>query len=198
MRFTASSLSGCVCALMLVFAVPGPAAEMRKCTCQAVTPASYTWDFPAEANTIFQAIQSDAQKALDTADKMSTYAADTADPDWTIQGIQLGIIRGEVNDMGARLCRLSTIRRVVKPWQQKEIDRVTADILLMADNIQDAIVFLNAHEGELWLPAYEHYASNIYFNAHDLARSVDKAVQYVRLSREYRNLGHGLGARAAS
>lgn len=197
MKFIVCSLTGCVCAAMLCFAVPGTAAEMKKCACQTVTPASYTWDFSAEANMIFRAIQSEAKQALDQADQFNAYADDD-NPDWQIQGEQLNTIKTEINDMGAKLCRLSTIRRVVKPWQQREIDRIKGDVLLMADNAQDAIAFGNLHQDNLCFLPYRNYANNLYFDTRDLTQSVDKAVEYVNLTKEYRDLRHRLGVRAAS
>ncbi|MGP8244668.1 MAG: hypothetical protein ACLQVN_09135 [Bryobacteraceae bacterium] len=182
---------------MLSFAVPGTAAVLKKCACQAVTPASYTWNFPAEANRIFQAIQTDAQQVLNQADKLQASAEDQ-ELDWQTQGDRVNTIRTEVNDMGAKVCRLGVIRRVVKPWQQKEIDRIKADVLLMADNTQYAITFGNSHQNTLWLMAYRDYANNLYADSKDLTRSVDKAVAYANISKEYRNLGHSLGVRAAS
>ena len=192
-----SFLTGCLCAAMLCYAVPGTAAEMQKCPCQAVTPASYTWDFSAEADRIFRAIQSEAKQTLDQADQFQAYAQNES-LDWQIEGAWLDNIKAEVNDMGAKLCRLSTIRRVVKPWQQQEIDRIKADILLMADNTQYAIAFGNSHPDDLCFSPYRNYANNLYFDTRDLAHSVDQAVDYVNLSKEYRNLGRSLGARAAS
>jgi hypothetical protein len=51
--------------------------------------------------------------------------------------------------MGAKLCRLETIRMAVAPWQQAEIDRIATRGGLMADNTEDAIHFLNAHQNGL-------------------------------------------------
>jgi hypothetical protein len=173
--------------MTLCLAVPGTAAEMQKCPCQNVTPASYTWNFSAEANRIFQSIQSEAQQALIDADNLDAYARDN-EVDWEIQGARLDALREEVNDMSPQLCRLETIRRVVQPWQQKEIDRIKADMLLMADNTRDAIAVGSAHPNALWLQAFQESASNLYFDAHDLVHSVDRAVVYANnLSKGHRN-----------
>jgi hypothetical protein len=166
-------------AAMLSFASSGRAAEMAKCSCQSVTPASYTWNFSAEANRIFTAIQPEAEQALTDADYLDADAHDY-ELDWQIQAPRLNALRDEINDLSPELCRLETIRRVVKPWQQNEIDRLKAALLLMVNNTTNAIGSMNAHQSALWLPRYEQSASNLYDDAHDLVTSVDTAVSQAR------------------
>lgn len=184
MRIIPSSLTGFACAAALCFAAPGAAAEMQACPCQKVTPASYTWNFSAEANRIFRSIQPDAQQALTHADNFDAYSTDM-EVGWPIQGPRLNALRAEINDMGTKLCRLETIRRVVQPWQQKEIDRIKADMLLIADNTRDAIALGNSHRNALWIPALRESANNLYADASDLVHSVDQAV--VNTNRQHRN-----------
>ena len=59
---------------------------------------------------------------------------------WDAHADELEYLKSEINDIGAKLCRLQTIRRVVAPWQQNVIDQIATDTQLMADNAQDAIV----------------------------------------------------------
>ena len=160
------------------------------------TPASYTWNFKGETNTVFQGIQADAQQALDHADQLQTFA-EKSRLSWDTQGLQLDAIKDEVNDIEARICRLETIRRVVAPWQKAEIDRIAMMARLMVHNTQDEILFGNAHQDDLSLPTYQKYTDNIYNEARSLAHSVDKAVEYANVTKEYRDLWRSLQSPAS-
>lgn len=190
-------LSGCVSGAMVLLAVPATAAAVHECAPGTPTAASYTWNFKGEANTIFQDIQSDAWQALDHADMLHSFAQDSS-LSWESNAEELEALKEEVNDMGAKLCRLEAIRRVVAPWQQAEIDRIATTVRLMADNTQDAIVFANAHPTQLWLATYQKYADNLYDQARKLDQSVGNAVAYANASKEYRNLRHKMGLPASS
>lgn len=71
-------------------------------------------------------------------------------------------------------------------------------VQLMADNTEDAIVFGNGHQQDLWLPVYRKYADNLYAQARTLVRSADDAVAYARVSKEYRNLKQDMRLPASS
>ena len=186
------AIASCIGVTILMGAPPAMAAN-HECVAGKSTAASYTWNFKAEANNIFQDIQFDAQQARYHADRLQTFARD-GDMTWDSHADQLDELKTEVNDMGAKLCRLETIRRVVAPWQQKEIDRIASTLRLMADSTQDAINFGNTHQRDLWLASYRTYANNIFADAQSLANSVDHAVEYARTSREYHELGHEMGS----
>jgi hypothetical protein len=199
MKLNMLLLSGSVAALMVAFSVPATAAMAKTCECKPgqATAASYTHDFKGEANTIFQAIQDDAVEAQDHADQLVSIAGDS-NMSWFSDATQLEALKEEVDDMGTKVCRLETIRSVVAPWQQAEIDRLAVALRLMADNAEDAIVFGGNHQNELWLPTYQKYAQNLYHEASDLSHSASQAVAYANVSKEYRGLRHDLGVRASS
>jgi len=196
MKLSTLLLSGTVSALMMAFSVPATAAMVQKCVPGKVTAASYTHDFKGEANTIFQAIQADAVQAQDKADQLAS-AAQNDNISWYSDGVYLTAIKAKINDMGQRLCRLETIRRVVAPWQQAEIDRIAGALRLMADNTTDAMVFGGAHQTDLWLPTYQKYTKNLYREASDLAHSANQAVAYASASKEYRGLRQDLGVKGS-
>jgi len=98
--------------------------------------------------------------------------------------------------MGRKLCRLESIRRVVAPWQQAEIDRIAPTLRLMADNTEDAITFGNGHPGELWLGRYRTYTDSLYDEAQTLSHSVGTAVSYANTSKDYQDLQRELGVPA--
>jgi hypothetical protein len=157
MRLRVLLVSTCAFAATAAFLAPGMGAAVHECVPGSPTAASYTWNFKAEANSIFQDLETFARQIRYGADQLVTDNRGH-EVDWELQGDQLNILRQEVNDMGDKLCRLESIRRVLAPWQQAEVDRIAEEVQLMADNTQDAIVYLNGHERELWVPTYQRYA----------------------------------------
>jgi hypothetical protein len=189
-------LGGCVSLAMGLFAVPAGAVTVHGCAAGQPTAASYTWNFHQEANNIFAEIQSDARQAVDHAARLQSFQ--DGDLSWQTQADQLNQVKAEVNDMGQKLCRLETIRGVTEPWQQNTIDRIAATMRLMADNAQDAIVFGNAHQNQLWVPTFGAYVNNLYREAETLMRSTGNAVEHAHVLREYHDLRSGLGIKASS
>ena len=196
MRLRTLLVSTCAMTATAVFVAPGMGASVHECVPGSLTAASYTWDFKAEANSIFQDLETLARQTRDDADQFQTYSRDQA-VSWEIQSDQLNILKHEVNDMGARLCRLETIRRVLEPWQQAEVDRIAQQVQLIADNTADAIVYLASHEHDLWVPTYQKYANQLYKEARSLTQSLSDAVTYASVSKQYQDLRHKLRVPAA-
>ena len=121
-----------------------------------VTPALYTWNCKAEANRTFEPVARDDAAVLDHAARLDTFSRQPGIR-WQSHGVELDAIKARVNDMGSKLCRLETIRRVLDPWQQREVDRIANRVQLLADNTQDAIQYLNTYQSRLLMPACEMY-----------------------------------------
>lgn len=173
------------------------AAENSACVAGKPTPESYTWNFRAEASQLLNDIQADAVHAQQHADKLETYASQLQ-ISWQAHGEQLDAIRAEVNDMGQKLCRLETIRRVVAPWQQTAIKRAAKLVQLMADNTQDAIQFVDNHQGNLWMSPYPRYAANLYQDSKQLDHSLRTYEEFAQVHHEDLQLEKTLGMRAGS
>lgn len=182
MRLRALLWSSCISAAMAISAIPAGAAAANGCAAGR----------PTEANGIFKEIQSDAEQALYHADKLESFADDLK-LDWDTDATELDYLRSDINDMGAKLCRLETIRRGVAPWQQLAIDQIATTARLMAHNAQNAIVFGNANREKLWLATYRSDLDNLDNEARSLAHSVGNAVEFASVSKEYRDLEHKLG-----
>jgi hypothetical protein len=172
-----------------VFAV---AASPKECQPGPPTAESYQWNFQREASQLLQGIQEDAMNAQDHANLLENFDTNLS-VSWRSHAGELTAIKHEVNDMGQKLCRLETIRTALAPWQQKAVDRVAPDVRLMADNVQDAILFLNHNQNTLWLPTYRKYAKNLYQEASTLSQSVKSYEEYAKAHREDLNLGKQLG-----
>lgn len=189
--------SGFMFAVIAVAAVPGRAAAMQACAVGKPTAASYTWDFKGEANSILEEVRTDARQAMDNADELQSLEIDPNVSRET-HAVQLNELKEEINDIGAKVCRLETIRRMVSPWQKRVIDQVAMTSRLMADNAQDAIALCNDNPEELKFPTYWHYTKNLYNESSTLTRSLENAVKFAGVSKEYQSLGHELGARNPS
>jgi hypothetical protein len=111
--------------------------------------------------------------------------------------MELNAIKAQVDDMGTKLCRLETIRRVLAPWQQQEVDQIATRVQLLADNTEDAIHYLNEHQNRLWTSTYQMYSRNLYDQADKLTHSVDAAVAYAKASRETQTLGNELNVKGS-
>ena len=196
MRLRILLLRSCICAAMFAAAAPAAVRPVHACASGTPTAASYKWDFKGEANAIFEDVQSEAKQALYDADKLRSFT-NTSDVSWEMHAIQLTDLKDEINDIGSKLCRLESIRRVVDPWQQRVIDDIVAATRLMADNAQDAIVFGNTHRQELWLPTYQSYLKNLSNESESLTRSVGKAVEFAGVSKEYQDLRSNLEAKGS-
>jgi hypothetical protein len=59
----------------------------------------------------------------------------------------------------------------------------------MADNTEDAILFVNNHPEDLRAPRYQKYADNIYSESQQLHQSTATAVAFANASKEYSTLG---------
>lgn len=172
------SLAVALCAL------PAAATEQeRECIAGRVTPASYTWNFKAEANQIFKYVRAQAQDANYYSDQLAVLNPDgPSQMDWRNDIDALNHVKADVNRIESRLCRLEAIRRVVEPEQQQTIDRIASTAQLMVDNLENTYAFGNTHSQELWLPSYRNDLKNLYSETGVLKHSTHTAIeQYASL-----------------
>jgi hypothetical protein len=185
----------CFAAVAAIGALPAAAAvssQAQACVAGKVTAASYTWNFKNEANDDFQAIQADLVRAAYDADRFQQ-VSQNYNMDWLVEGDPLNALRGEVNDIGDKLCRLETIKRVLAPWQKQAVDRIEGTAILLQDTTQSAITFGNAHPLELWVPSYREESYTLLNQIHVLQHTVADAVAYPRVDKEYRGLRKTMG-----
>jgi hypothetical protein len=190
-------LRACSASGWVVLPAASAAAAENECIAKKPNAASYTWNFQNEANNIFADMQSDAAQVQDHAAQLQSFAL-SPEMSWQSHADQLNQLRREINDLGERLCRLETIRRVVAPWQQRTIDRVATTVRLMADNAEDAISVINRNHQFLWSPTYEEYANNLYSEAKSLDHSMGRAVEYAKVRTQFRDLRNAVGTKASS
>ena len=196
MRIRRWILLGCVAGSLA--ALPATAAaEPAECVAGKPTAASYTWNFQTEARDLLQQVQSEATQVRQHASVLK-HLARNVDFGWESQVDQLDLVKAEVNDMGAKLCRLTVIRRVAAPWQQAAIDRITPELQMIANNADDAIQFVNRHQEALWQPVYTRYVDNLYQEANSVSNTVNNFEAYAHARTEYRELRETLGIKTSS
>jgi len=168
----------------------------HECKAGPTTAASYTWNFKQEANNLFRDIQDTARQAATTADRLESMG-ENGEVSWQDQADHLDMLRSQVNDMGRKLCRLETIRRVLDPWQRKTVDRLSPELHLIANHVQWAIQFGNTNQNYLWSPVYQTYTKDAYHEASAVAHTAGLAVEYAQVQSEYHNLRGDLGLRTS-
>lgn len=173
------AIAGPVLAAMTVLPASSFAADSHACVSQEPTAQSYKWNFPNEAAGLLNDLQADAARAESHAATLQSLAANDQ-ISWQAHAEQLEHLKSEVDDMGTKLCRLETIRRVVAPWEQKAIDRAAPDIRLLADNTQDALTYVRRNESEFWRPTYMKYTDNLYAESRQLSKSMKNFEEYAK------------------
>jgi hypothetical protein len=189
--FRGLELCGCILSMALML----PAATRQassSCESQAPTAQSYTWNFQHEAQELLNQVGTDAREASEHADKLEGLMTGS-EADWRIEADELQSIRARVNDMGVKLCRLETIRRVTSPWEQKAIDRTAPLIVEMAHDTQSAITFLDDNRSDLFNPSYRAYGTDLFNKSTNLENSVQEFESYGKIRGEELQLEKTLG-----
>lgn len=197
MNISKISRTDCLLAAIVVSPVMSMGVEQRACTPGQPTEESYTWNFSREASGILKEIRADATKAENQADQLHSFSTRTS-LDWQSHASELRSIKAEVNDMGARLCRLETIRTAVLPWQRKAIDRTAVLTREMANNTTQAIKYLDNSQGHFSSPAYRQYATNLYNESGRLSQTIGNFEKLAKLRQQEHDLRGALGTKASA
>lgn len=170
--------------LALPVASYGAMVKTKACRDTAPTARSYTWNFSREATRLLNDVRDDAMKIREDGRQLDNFVKEPETIDWRAHADKLAYIKADVNDIGAKLCRLETIRSAAMPWQKKAIDRTATDDRLLAMSTTNALQFLTSHEHLTWSPTYGTYADNIVRQSTDLARFVGQSEHLAKLRRE--------------
>jgi len=166
--------------------------ENRSCALGTPTAQSYTWNFPSEAQELLSDIASDAREARIHTDNLDRFALDPY-ISWQSHAIELDAVRDAVNDMGTKLCRLETIRRVALPWEKKAIDEAAPLIAEMASETEAAITYLNDHQSNLVSMTYDGYANGLYQRSDKLVNDMNEFEKFSKVHHEDLQLEKSLG-----
>ena len=185
--------------LAAIAVTPVMSIGMERGTCKPGQPTeqSYTWNFPREASGILNDVRAGATQVEDHADQLRSLSMNTS-LNWQGQGDELISIKGKVNDMGAKLCRLEEIRAAVLPWQRKAIDQTAVLIQEMANNTKQAIQYLNKNEEHLWSSTSRPYATNLYNESRRLSQTIGNFEKLAKLRQEEKALHTALGTKSSA
>lgn len=163
--------SGTAIGAMAFSTVALAAAPIHSCISGA--PAAYSANVSRDASRLLEAIRHDTQRVEYRASVLENYQIDSA-ADWGANAHQLRRIRAEVDDIGKRLCRLEQLRRGTSAWEQRAIAEARPLVQYMADNTNDAIRNLDAHNDDFFYVSHRNYAQNLWKEARTLDRIVNR------------------------
>ncbi len=189
-------LLGCACTLAMAAPV-GFAAEPCSCVAGKPTAESYNWNFHREADRLFQQIQDESAEAARHATKLQSYA-DSPGLTWQVHAEQLSDLKGEINGVSQKLCRLEAIHAALLPWQRATVRNISKDVVLMVNSADDAIRFVNSHQGALWSPQYTLYTNNLATLSNNLEKASGEAAEYAHVNQKDRELRQELRTGARS
>jgi len=178
--------------ILILPAACSAASVSRSCPLGTPTAESYTWNFHREAHGLLDDVGAEAQQARVQADQLEGFMLNP-NIDWESHALELSEIRDEVNDMGSKLCRLGTIRRVTTPWERKAIDDAAPLITEMATETESAIAYLNGHHDYLFNPSYQRQATDLYQQAAKLTKTVHQFETLDKVHQEDIRLEESLG-----
>lgn len=159
-------------------------AGQKICRTGPPTPESYTWNFREEASQLLEGTRSRAYQVQMEADLMESF---TRQPSisWQTHSNSLSQVSEQINDIGEDLCRMHIIRRVTDPWQQETIDRITPEVVALANNTEAAIEFLKENRANLTHPAYKDYVASLYEGASSLRNHADISFEFAGASPQH-------------
>ena len=188
---------GAVSCALAVFAVPAVAGVARECEVGKPAAQMSGADYRTEANCIFRHVEGDADLVQDHVSTLQSFVLDP-NMSWQSHAGELEDLKYALNDMQSKIGQLEGICSEVAPWQRNAIDEIAKDGLLLVDNAQDAILWINAGHKLLEVPPYRDYIHNLFTEAQKAKKTASEAVRFANVSHEYRTLGHELGARPVS
>lgn len=176
-------LRSAVC-FLVALVVPAVAFGVTQpvCKCGPVTPESYKWNFSKEAAGLLNQIHNEAYHAKSFAGTLEAFNREPGLIGWQAEASKLTQEKHAVNLMDQHLCRLRLIARVLPPDQRAEVRAITPAVLEATDTTQAAIVFLNHHEDELFVPRYTHYANDLYSETNRVESATSSHAQYLAMN----------------
>lgn len=165
--------------VILVLPAATLAVTQPLCHCGPVTPESYKWNFSKEAAGLVSQIHFDAYRAKEIAGRLEAYDREPNLIDWQAHAALLDHEKYWANDMERKLCRLKIVARVLPADQQAEIKTLAPPVVEITNATQEAIVFVNDHPNQLFVPEYQALAPDLYSEASRATAASAHAGQYM-------------------
>jgi hypothetical protein len=153
------------------------AASPERCEPGTATSESYTWDFPKEAFSLIEQVQSHAAQVSRNADRLQSLARSNQ-VSWQSHAGELTEAKQHINEIGELHCRLRLIRHVALPWQQQAIDHMTPKLVNLANSTEAAIQVLNDKQNTLFATNYRDHVAEMYEQADAINDSMGAFLEY--------------------
>jgi hypothetical protein len=160
--------------MMMLLAPLTMKAETKVCEPATQASESRTQNEPREATRLLRDVESDAMQVKDHADELRIFAMNK-DLTWHAHASELEQIKEEVNDIGAKICRLEAIRGIATQPEQMAIDRTIAVAREMAANTSGAFNYLNQNIELLRGGRYMQYSGNLSKEGRELSHVIRDA-----------------------
>ena len=160
----------------------GPAillAATSPCQTGKPTPESYKYNFPNEATNLLNREGTDALRVRSDANQLTMYTRDNVT--WQIYADMLTRMKSRVDKMDNMICRLNSIKRVASPWQRRMITRVRPQVVVLTDEVNDAIHFVNNNQNYLWSPTFVNYTKDMYATSKQVSKDLRSVEEYASL-----------------
>lgn len=97
---------------------------------------------------------------------------------WAVYAEHLNLIKEHVNALGRLVKQINDIEVLCSPWQATALERTTAALKELADNVNSTIEHLNANQSRVHMPAFQDYVKANYELVSDLAAVISDFVDY--------------------
>jgi hypothetical protein len=114
----------------------------------------------ANASNLLNRMQVEAYKVDNEADTLLAY--DRSDLNWLADASEISRMAYRVNKMDRSLYQLRNMQNEVAAPQSKLISRIAPDVILLTDELNVSIHFLNHNQDGLWRPQWHDYLSDMY------------------------------------
>jgi vacuolar-type H+-ATPase subunit D/Vma8 len=168
--------------LVLASLLSAPATSARN---EPVTGSS-NLEPVVEVSKLLKQIQSVAVRLNRDADTLASLTRGQQ-ASWQSHAEQLARVKEHVNDMGAKLQRLQTLRRDALAWQERAIDAVYAPAVDLATCTQAAIEHLNENRS-YWGGSYGEHVATILDRSDEIGESINNFLEYAETQKKLKRL----------
>lgn len=176
MKLHRALLSFSVVALLAPFHMS--AVTVRPCAAEQAQAKPANWNYDAEATRLIRHFQFENKALAADAGDLQTMMEQPGNNSWQAHAAALAEAKSHVNHMSDSLCRLLAIQNSVAPWQAELITRMQNDAVLSANNVEEAIQYLNHNQTRIstvGAPLYTQHLKSVYLSAHEADKAISKA-----------------------
>jgi hypothetical protein len=154
------------------------AVTVRECTADAAQAKPANWNYEAEATRLIRHFQFENKALAADADNLQAMLEQPGNNSWQAHAAALAEAKSHVNHMNDSLCRLLAIKESAAPWQAELITRMQSDAVLSANNVEEAIQYLNHNQARIstvGAPLYAQHLKSVYLCAHEADKAIARA-----------------------